>query len=188
MTDLLRLCIEFFQAGLFAVGGGLATLPFLYSIGSETGWYTAGDVANMVAISESTPGPIGINMSTYVGYRVQGVLGAVITPIALVLPSVLVALIISKALDRFKASTLVRDIFYGLRPASTGLILAAGLGVARITFLNLSAETAMSGMLSVFNLKAIGLAAVIFLITWKRKLHPILLIIASAIVGIVLEF
>jgi len=186
MNNLLRLCIEFFQAGLFAVGGGLATLPFLYDIGAKTGWYSAQDVANMIAISESTPGPIGVNMATYVGYHVQGFLGALVTPIALVLPSVLVVIAVSRALRRFRDSRLVRAIFYGLRPASAGLILAAGLGVAKITFL--TAGSSGAPLYARLNLKTIALAAAVFLITRRKNVHPILLIIASAAVGILLQF
>ena len=77
MMTILRLCAEFFMTGLFAVGGGLATLPFLYEIGEKTGWYTDTDVLDMLAISESTPGPIGVNMATYAGFGVSGVLGGI---------------------------------------------------------------------------------------------------------------
>ena len=121
---------EFFKTGLFAVGGGMATIPFLYAISEKTGWFTAADIGNMIAISESTPGAIGVNMSTYVGFHVAGIPGALITTFGLVLPSILVIIAISKVLKKFKDSRLVQKIFYGLRPASTGLIIAAGLGVA----------------------------------------------------------
>ena len=125
---------EFFKTGLFAVGGGMATIPFLYAISEKTGWFTAADIGNMIAISESTPGAIGVNMSTYVGFHVAGIPGALITTFGLVLPSILVIIAISKVLKKFKDSRLVQKIFYGLRPASTGLIIAAGLGVALETF------------------------------------------------------
>ena len=109
----------------------------MYDIGKRTGWYTAGDVSNMIAISQSTPGPMGINMTTYVGFSVSGLIGAILAPTAIVLPSVIIIIAISKALTKFKEAALVQKIFYGLRPASTGLIVAAGLGVAKITLLNL---------------------------------------------------
>lgn len=120
----LRLFYEFAKTGLFAVGGGMATIPFLYAISEKTGWFTAADIGNMIAISESTPGAMGVNMSTYVGFSVKGVLGAVIATLGLVLPSIIVILIISRMLEKFKDSKLVQKIFYGLRPASTGLIIA----------------------------------------------------------------
>ena len=136
----LRLFYEFAKTGLFAVGGGMATIPFLYAISEKTGWFTAADIGNMIAISESTPGAMGVNMSTYVGCSVKGVLGAVIATLGLVLPSIIVILIISRMLEKFKDSKLVQKIFYGLRPASTGLIIAAGVGVATETFISFYAN------------------------------------------------
>ena len=88
MTGLIRLAYEFFKTGLFAIGGGLATLPFLYEMGAATGWFNAQDVADMIAISESTPGPMGVNMATYVGFTSFGLPGAIIGPLFLALPSV----------------------------------------------------------------------------------------------------
>ena len=114
LIKLFELSYEFFKTGLFAVGVGLATLPFLYDIGKRTGWYTAGDVSNMIAISQSTPGPMGINMATYVGFSVSGLIGAILAPTAIVLPSVIIIIAISKALTKFKEAALVQKIFYGL--------------------------------------------------------------------------
>ena len=121
----LRLAWEFFKTGLFSVGGGLATLPFLYAMSAKTGWFTATDISNMIAISESTPGPMGINMATYVGFTSFGVIGTFLAPLSLVLPSIIVIIIVAKILDAFKESKLVSDIFSGLRPASTAMIAAA---------------------------------------------------------------
>ena len=125
MTTLLRLYWEFFKTGLFAVGGGMATLPFLKDIGETTGWYTYSDLMNMLAVSESTPGPIGINMATYVGFTVRGVPGAIIATLGEITPSIIVILIVAAMLKKFRDSKLVNNAFYGLRPASTGLIGAA---------------------------------------------------------------
>ena len=125
MMTILRLIVEFFKTGLFAVGGGLATLPFLYEMGEKTGWFTAQDVLNLLAVSESTPGPIGINMATYVGYTVGGVPGALIATLGEVTPSVIVILTIAAFLKNFRDNHYVDRAFYGLRPASTGLIGAA---------------------------------------------------------------
>ena len=176
------------KTGLFAVGGGLATLPFLYDIGKRTGWYTAGDVSNMIAISESTPGPMGINMATYVGFSVSGLIGAILAPTAIVLPSVIIIIAISKALTKFKEAALVQKIFYGLRPASTGLIVAAGLGVAKITLLNLPKYKITQNLIDILNYKSIILALVIFGIMKKFDLHPIVLILIAAIIGIAFKF
>lgn len=130
MTGIyLRLYWEFFKTGLFAVGGGMATLPFLQNIGETTGWYTYADLMNMLAVSESTPGPIGINMATYVGYTVGGVPGALIATLGEVTPSIVVILIIAAILRSFRDNVYVERAFYGLRPASTGLIGAACVAV-----------------------------------------------------------
>ena len=125
MATYLRLCWEFFKTGLFAIGGGMATLPFLTNIGETTGWYTQTELMNMLAVSESTPGPIGINMATYVGFTVGGVPGAILATLSEVAPSIIIILIIAVMLKKFRDSKYVNNAFYGLRPASTGLIGAA---------------------------------------------------------------
>ena len=94
MMLYLRLFWEFFKTGLFAVGGGMATLPFLYSMSDATGWFTHAQLADMIAVSESTPGPIGVNMATYVGFSTAGVPGAVVATLGLITPSVIIILII----------------------------------------------------------------------------------------------
>lgn len=188
LIKLMALSFEFFKTGLFAVGGGLVTLPFLYDIGKRTGWYTAGDVSNMIAISQSTPGPMGINMATYVGFSISGLIGAVVAPTALIFPSVIIIIVISKTLTKFKEAALVQKIFYGLRPASTGLIVAAGLGVAKITLLNLPKYQITQDLADLLNYKSIILATAIFGIMKKFDLHPIVLILIAAITGVVFKF
>ncbi|WP_036095627.1 chromate transporter [Leptotrichia trevisanii] len=188
LIKLMALSFEFFKTGLFAVGGGLATLPFLYDIGKRTGWYTAGDVSNMIAISQSTPGPMGINMATYVGFSISGLIGAVVAPTALIFPSVIIIIAISKTLTKFKEAALVQKIFYGLRPASTGLIVAAGLGIAKITLLNLPKYQITQDFADLLNYKSIILVAAIFGIMKKFDLHPIVLILIAAIVGVIFKF
>ena len=112
MSLYLKLFWEFFKVGLFAVGGGMATLPFLKEIGTATGWYTYTELMNMLAVSESTPGPIGINMATYVGFTVGGVPGAVIATLGEVTPSIIVILIVAAMLKKFRDSRLVANAFY----------------------------------------------------------------------------
>ena len=184
----LQLFWEFFQTGLFAVGGGVATIPFLYSMSDKTGWFTHQELANMIAVGESTPGPIGVNMATYVGYVTgmsqggiaQAILGAATATFGLVLPSLIVILIVAAMLKRFKDSPLVQKTFYGLRPASTGLITAAGLSVAVSNLFGSAPFTV--------NWKGWVLAIVLWLLTNKvkktKKLHPIVFIGASALAGI----
>lgn len=190
MMILIRLFFEFFKAGLFAIGGGMATLPFLYNISDKTGWFTYGQLADMVAISESTPGPMGVNMATYVGFHIKGILGGLAAPLSLVLPSVIIIVIISKILDKFKSSSIVQNALYGLRAASTALIAAAGIGVAKIAFLHVGEDGSLvlSKLFSIINWKAIVLALAIWygLVKWKK--HPILYIVAAAVTGIVFQF
>lgn len=184
---LLRLFYEFAKTGLFAIGGGMATIPFLYAISEKTGWFTAADIGNMIAISESTPGAIGVNMSTYVGFHVSGIIGALIATFGLVLPSIVVIIIISKMLKKFKDSQIVKKVFYGLRPASTGLIIAAGLGVALETFFPGTKISDLSGIFASVQWERILLAAVLFFGIQKWKKHPVFYIAVAAVVGMLFK-
>ncbi len=185
---LLRLFWEFFKTGLFSVGGGLATLPFIYNMSDKTGWFTHQQIADMIAVAESTPGPIGINMATYVGFTTAGTLGSLIATLGIITPDIVVILIIARFLQKFRDSQAVQDVFYGLRPASTALIAAAGWGVVKISLLNLDA----GALASVFQWKAIVLAVVIWVLTnlvkQTKKLHPLVFIAISAVAGIVFSF
>ena len=194
----LQLFWEFFKAGLFAIGGGMATIPFLYDISDKTGWFTHTDLANMIAVGESTPGPIGVNMATYVGFVtgmqdggvVMAILGAVIATVGLVAPSIIVILIVAAILKSFRNNPYVERAFYGLRPASTGLIAAAGLTVIS-TNLFFPAVWQTGNLLSAFNWKGIVLAVILWLLTnvvkKTKKLHPIVFIGASAVIGILFQ-
>ena len=188
----LRLFFEFFKTGLFAVGGGMATLPFLYDISARTGWFTHEMLADMIAVSESTPGPIGVNMATYVGYVTAGIPGAVTATLGLVTPSVIIILLIARALKAFRENPLVEAGFYGLRPCSVGLIAAAGLLVVKLALFNPALYAESGKLADLFNWKAIVLAAVLLVCTrYIKKLkgvHPIIFILASAVVGIVFSF
>ncbi|MER2235295.1 MAG: chromate transporter [Candidatus Limivicinus sp.] len=192
MMILLRLFWEFFKTGLFAVGGGMATLPFLYDMSARTGWFTEARLADMIAVSESTPGPIGVNMATYVGFETAGVSGAVVATLGLICPSVIIILMIARVLKQFRESKTVDAVFYGLRPCSIALIAAAGLLVARITFLNPSALADGVNFSELFRWKEIILAAVLLVMTRAvkplKKLHPVVFIAFSAAVGILLAF
>lgn len=188
----LQLFWEFFKTGLFAVGGGMATLPFLQKMGDATGWFTAGQLADMVAVSESTPGPIGVNMATYVGYTCVGIPGALIATIGLITPSVVIILIIAALLKNFRDNRYVNAAFYGLRPASSALIMAALLVLAGTVFIHMDLFAASGAVLDLIDLKAWILAAVVLVLTrwvkWTKGLHPIVFILGSAVVGIVFRF
>ena len=184
---LLQLFWEFFKVGLFAVGGGLATIPFLESMGSATGWFTPADLTTMIAVSESTPGPIGVNMATYVGFQVGSIPGAVIATLGLITPAIIVILIISGFLQKFRQSKTVDSVFYGLRPASTALIAAAGLSVAQevlAVVIDIPARTFSISWPLVILAIAVFLAMKIKAL---GKLHPIVFIAISALVGIVFK-
>ena len=185
----LRLFWEFFKVGLFSVGGGLATLPFLYSLGAKTGWFSTADVANMLAVSESTPGPIGVNMATYAGFDCGGVLGGVVATLGLVTPSVIVIVLIAMALQAFRTNKYVDAAFYTLHPASTGLIAAAGWSGFALVLVNLDAYRASYQLADLLQWKNLILFAVIWVLTNLvkplKKLHPIVFIGVAAVVGIV---
>ncbi len=183
----LRLFFEFFKTGLFAFGGGMATVPFLYDLGAVTGWFTASQLTDMIAVSESTPGPMGVNTATYVGFTTAGIPGAVIATLGLITPSIIVMCLIAGILLRFQENDIVKSVLSGLRPASLGLITAAAFGIIRISLLSESLWRESGSLLSLFNYKAIILAAVVFIAIKKFKGHPILYILGSAVVGIVFK-
>ena len=200
MSVYLRLYWEFFKTGLFAVGGGMATLPFLKDIGEATGWYSYGDLMNMLAVSESTPGPIGINMATYVGFTVGGIPGAVIATLGEVTPSIIVILIVAMMLKKFRDNRYVNMAFYGLRPASTGLIGAACVTVVLEVMTGIKVLAADGALMNTFRLAGESLikwpgvllgALLIVLTNFIRPVknwHPIVFIAFSAVVGIVFRF
>ena len=185
---LLRLMFEFFKTGLFSVGGGLATLPFLYEMSDKTGWFTHADIADMIAVSESTPGAIGINMSTYAGYKTAGIPGALLASLSLAAPSVIIILIIAGFLNRFRESRYVEGAFYGLRPASIAMITAAGINVAKVALVDLDAFAASGNISDLFLPKAILLGIAIFIGQRKLKWSPVVFIGISAVVGVLLKF
>lgn len=194
----LQLFWEFFKTGLFAVGGGMATIPFLYDLSDKTGWFTHNDLANMIAVGESTPGPIGVNMATYVGYVtgmdqngiVGAIAGAVVATLGLITPSVIIILIVAAILKSFRDNKYVNNAFYGLRPASTGLIAAAGISVIASNLLYM--ESMKQGQfLQGINWKGLALAVVLWCLTnvvkKTKKWHPIAFIGISALVGIIFQ-
>lgn len=199
----LQLFWEFLQIGIFAVGGGMATIPFLQHLSESTGWFPPSLITDMVAISESTPGPIGINMATYVGFTVGGVPGAVIATLGEVTPSIIVILIVAVILRGFRDNVYVDRAFYGLRPASTGLIGAACAAVVLEVLTGVETAAGEGSLVKTFRLGEGGLAG---LLNWRglllaalllaltnwvkptKKLHPIVFIALSAVVGVAFGF
>ncbi|MBQ7264630.1 MAG: chromate transporter [Firmicutes bacterium] len=181
----ILLFYEFFKTGLFAIGGGLATIPFLYDMATRhPEWFDASTIVDMLAVSECTPGPIGINMSTYVGFKTGFIPGAFTSTFGLVIPSVIVVLAVSKILAKFKENKYVQRGFYGIRPASVGLIAAAGIMAIGSCFINLKNKG-----LDIINFKALILALVLFVLMKKFKnIHPVAFIALSAVAGCIFGF
>ena len=187
----LQLFWEYFKVGLFAVGGGLATYPFLKDLGERTGWFTIGELADMLAVSESTPGPIGVNMATYVGFTLKGIPGAVVATVGLITPSVIIILIIAMFLDKFRKNKYVDYAFYGIRPASTAMITSALLGLLALCLFGASSVKALIASGGVLDIKALVLFLLLFAAMNVKKLkdlHPLVFIAISAVVGIVFRF
>lgn len=182
MEQVWELFWEFFRIGAFAVGGGPATLPFLMDLAERKPWYDMAQLTDMIAISESTPGPLGLNMSTYAGYQAMGAWGGLIASLSLVLPSVIIIMLIAKFLENFSENSYVKAAFRGIRPAVTALIGAAVLNLCRVSFFveeDGAATPAVGSM--------IVAACVLGLLQLKRvkKFHPALWFLAGAAVGVV---
>ncbi|QQO09477.1 chromate transporter [Breznakiella homolactica] len=176
---LLLLFAEFFKIGLFSIGGGLATLPFLYQLADKYDWLTPEIIVDMIAVSEATPGAIGVNMATYTGYQCAGIPGAVIATLGLICPSIIIILIVARILQAFKENRIVKSVFSGLRPAATGLIAAAGFGVITLSLYNPS----FSEWYEIIRWKECLLFAVLFFLIYKFKKHPIVYIVAAGVAG-----
>ena len=184
----LQLFWEFLKIGLFAVGGGMATLPFLQDLAEKTGWYSQSLITDMIAISESTPGPIGINMATYVGCNVAGFLGGVVATMGEILPAIVIVVTVSRYLEKFRGSKLVDAAFYGLRPAVTGLIAAAGISVVKVAMFHFDLYRQTGVLTDAFDLKKSMFFVAAFAAIKKFKLHPVVYIACAAVVGILLSF
>lgn len=195
MPMLLRLYLEFMLIGLFSIGGGLATLPFIKELMHKTGWFTMTDISNMIAVSECTPGPFGVNMATYVGNTISGPVGGIIATLGLITPALVIIILVSKILNKFKDALIVKQIMYGLRPGSTGLVAVAVCSVASAAFLDRGRVSDFAGpfyqeffMWIVWRDVFIGAAIfVLILLGKKKKVHPVVYIAGAAILGIVLK-
>ncbi|MBR6743017.1 MAG: chromate transporter [Clostridia bacterium] len=183
---------EFFKTGLFAIGGGLATIPFLMRMAENHNWFTTEELSNMIAVSESTPGPIGINMATYVGYSVGsesfgvvgGILGGILATTALVLPSLVIIMIIAGFLQKFRQNSLIEKTFFCLRPATIGMLAVSLIAMMSPLFFNPNG----CGYFECFNLKAILLFAALLFGILKFKKHPIIYLAIGAVAGIIFKF
>ena len=166
------LFIEFFKIGLFAIGGGLVTVPFLFDLSDTYGWFTTKELTDMIAISESTPGPLGVNMATYAGFSTNGILGAIFAVVGLITPSIIIIVIISKLMQQYQCNSRLKNILTGIRPAVLALIIFAGLQIAKISLTDILSATIF----------IIMLVSIRF---WKKS--PIFYLCLSAIIGIIFK-
>ena len=191
MKTFITLFLEFFKVGLFSVGGGLATIPFLRELAEKYPWFSVSELSDMIAVSESTPGPIGVNMATYSGYSaglgeggiLYGILGGIIATLGIICPAIIVICILSRFLEKFKANKYVEYAFYGIRPAVSGLIAGAMASVFILSVFKLSETGKIAGL----NIPAAICFAVLTVICAKfKKLHPVIIIAIGALAGIIL--
>ena len=184
--SLLLLYAEFFKIGLFSVGGGLATLPFLYEMSARYNFFTPQDIGNFLAIAQSSPGAIGVNMSVQIGYLAGNIPGAVIAPLGLISPAIVIIVIVSRILSAFKENKTVKAVFSGLRPAATGLIMAAGFGVIALSLYSMEILRQGGIWYEGLRWKEFLLLIVLFFLVWKFKKHPILYIAIAGAAGVIL--
>jgi chromate transporter len=168
----LLLFFEFFKIGLFAVGGGLVTVPFLFDLSDKYGWFSSAELADMIAVSESTPGPIGVNMASFAGFNTAGAWGAIVATFGLVFPSVVIMILVARMMEKYSCNTRVQDILAGIRPAVLALILFAGLQIGQMAIVGSPEILFFVAMLAMMRI-------------WKKS--PILYLMLSAVLGIVFQ-
>jgi len=166
------LFLEFFKIGLFAIGGGLVTIPFLFALSEKYDWFSRLELTNMIAVAESTPGPIGVNMATYAGFNTGGIFGAVLATLSLVLPSFVIIIMVAKLMDRYSCNIRVQEFLSGVRPAVIALILWAGVPLAQIALTDEISIVIFVALLAAMRL-------------WKKS--PVFYIGVAAIIGIILQ-
>jgi len=181
MMLFLELFLTFFKIGAFTFGGGYAMLPLVQAAVIEKGWLSETQIVDFIAVSESTPGPFAINIATYVGSQMGGIFGAFCCTLGVVLPSFIIILLVAKFFEKFKNSKTVSGCMSGLKPAVIGLISSAVISIGTTVFFPVSITFA------VFKTAAFYVSAVIFgimMIASMKKVSPILIIVGSAVLGI----
>lgn len=184
MVSLFELFWIFFYVGAFTIGGGLVAITIMQQEIVGRGLISPERFTNMIAISESTPGPIGVNMATYIGYEMYGVLGGIITTLGTILPSLIVILAIAMFFGKFQEKRGVKAAFYGLRAGTTGMIGVAAWQVIVIAILTLPAFRASGTWTDIANWPALALFAGVFLLNLKFDWHPIFFIVIGAVAGV----
>lgn len=181
MNTLLLLILTFAKIGLFSIGGGYAMIPMIQQEVVSNGWMLPEEVADVVAISQMTPGPFALNAATFVGTRVMGVSGAIAATFGVLLPSIVIVLIIARFFLKFQEKQIVKSVMHGVRPVVVALIAASMLTIA---------QTALfaNGIMWQFDWWAVGISVLCTFALLKLKMHPILMIALAAAAGVLLEF
>ena len=182
-----QLFYEFCKVAIFTFGGGMASIPFLEDMAVKTGWFTLAQLTDFIAISESTPGPIAVNIATYAGYNTAGYLGGVAATMGLVFPAIVLRTIVAKFITAFRGNKYIDRSFYGLRPCVLALIMSALFGIAKVTLLVEGATLAT--LATSINWRAMGIFALIAVlqnVKQFKKLHPVVFLGISALLGIAL--
>lgn len=182
----LQLFINFFFIGLISIGGGLSTIPLMTEILTSKGWMVQTEIMDMIAVSEMTPGPIGINMATYAGNKTAGVLGGISATMGLVAPSIIIIVIVAHFYTKYRKNDYVNGTMKIIRPVVTGMIAAVCAELAVISLLNVELFRATGSFWQIFNPIPILIGIMVFIANYKFKVHPIILIVSSAVIGIIL--
>lgn len=183
----LLLIYEFMKVGLFAIGGGYATLPFLYHISEVYSWYSSKELVDMLAVSSITPGPVGINVATFAGFKSAGFLGAFLATASLIIPSFLIVILISKLLNKFKENFYVQAVLYSIKPAGCALIAAVGVRLFRDYILRDINSFNLANLTTFIDIKALVLLIGLFIMSIKIKKDPLVYLGVAAICGILLH-
>lgn len=186
---LVLLCMEFAKIGFFSLGGGYATLPFLYHMSEVYGWFSPLELSRMLAISSITPGPVGLNVATFAGFKTAGILGSIVATMSIMLPSFFMIIIISKMLKKFKDSPCLCSVMYALRPATAAMLAAVALRLFRDAIIR---NPDFSGfnflqMQNFIDIKGFLLLVILFILSLKLKKDPLVFLAFGAIAGILLH-
>ncbi|MDR0998562.1 MAG: chromate transporter [Treponema sp.] len=177
---LLFLFVQFFKIGLFSIGGGYATLPFLYELADNYDWLSREDVGNMLAVAQSLPGAIGVNLAAYTGFRYAGIPGGFMSALGLVSPSIIIIIIVARLLSAFKQNKTMAALFAGFRPAGAGLLSAAAFAAVAVSLYVPDWQIWYQAL----RWREAALFAVLFFLIVKFRKHPVLYIAAAGIAGI----
>lgn len=183
---LFELFINFFIIGLISIGGGLSTIPLMTEILTSRGWMLQTEILDMIAVSEMTPGPIGINMATYAGNKTAGVPGGILATMGLVAPSIIIIVIVAHFYTKYRNNDYVNGTMRIIRPVVTGMIAAVCANLAVISFFNIELFNETGVFFNIFNPLPILIGVLVFVASYKFKVHPVILIVSSAVIGIIL--